>query len=549
MLLIVVIMFAAYFVYLVMAGAGLGLALEVLGRAVLTGLGLGVLMAAVPYYIWPELGQLVFMYYGVFGCLTGLAYESLRKSREFAIPKSSTFEVVCLNVLALAFGGPPDTVPTFEPFVAAAYVILVNPLGFLPPEFGWLKTVFSLWPSALALLVASWGGQHGRLLRLVLMWWVQLVCITWVFPASIGALVGALEGSRYHYVDAVFAAVGLVRVILALGTLKIALLGTRRPEDFEVPEGTAAAADFRRGLVEKMLVLPLPAWVYATGSLGIYLLANAAQHFLEPDVAITAGFFTILAVSGVFAALHAPDWRASWTVASHPVLAIILLAVGLPILREMPLLPRYVRVYAPPPMQRVQPAAQEQPQGVRPTPGPTSVRGVNLNLSRLRSDTALECEVEPGEGADLRLKCASESWLFSSLSHPPRVPVPVEVSEPLAKYSLRFLDFETRCVEYAVRVPQSEPLGVLLVIFLKSASIPGQAGWAVGPEARCRHLSVAVFPDTPQGEPTILFASSEEEARGNPYRLKRVFTPQRHAMAEAEIEAAEDPDASSGAPH
>jgi len=540
-------MFLAFFAYLLLAGAGLRRAFEVIARSALGGLGIAIFMAAVPYFFWPALGHAVFLHYAVLGCFVVLSTESLRRAREFVIPTSSTFEVVCLNVLAVSFGGPPDTVGFFEPFTEFGYFLLVDLCAFwVPEDLGWLKIALSLWPSALALWAASHGAQAGRLLRLVLMWWVQLISITWVFPASIGVLFGMAEGSRYLYIDAVLAAVGLVRVVMALLTLRTAVFGVQNDEEYGLPEGVTARTAFQGGLIDGMVVFSLPAWVYAAGGFGVYLLANVARHFLPPDVAITSGFFAILGASALVGVLIPGETDEPRTMATNPLLAIALLVAGLVVLREQPLLPSYVRVFAPSvaaAAQEVQPAS---PSSVQPVPEVPDVRGVRSDLNRLRSDTPVACEIANGD--PLQLRCAAETWPLASLAHPLRVPVPVEVDAPFAKYTLKFLDFDVRCLELPVRVPDAEPLNIMLLVFQASASLPGQVGWVVGPEARCRYLSVAIFRDTPQGEPTIMFASSEQEAHGDPRWLQKVVTLQRHLQAEAEVGTSVDPDLAPAAP-
>src|SRR5262245_32483059 len=127
-------MHLAFFVCLLMAGAGIRRAFEVVLRGALAGIAIGLLMAAIPYFYSTSVARVVFAHFAVLGSFAGLAAQSLRRAREFLVAKSSTFEVVCLNALVVAFGAPPDTVAFFEGFFEFAYILLVNPLGFWIPE-------------------------------------------------------------------------------------------------------------------------------------------------------------------------------------------------------------------------------------------------------------------------------------------------------------------------------------------------------------------------------------------------------------------------------
>ena len=538
----VLYMFLAFFVYLLMAGAGMR-ALEVVARSALAGLALGIFMSALPFFFTAKLdhggiGYGVFMHFAILGSVVALAMESARRARDYLVAKSSTFEVVCLNVLAVAFGAPPDSFAFFDILTEAGYFLLVNPLGpWLPADPAWLKTILSLWPSAIALWAASQGEQAGRVIRLFLMWWVQLMYATWVLPASFEILIHSGDASGYIYLDLLLGAIGMVRVLLTMLSLFISLRGSTDDDSFDLPAGETAKTAFRRSLVDGMVVLPLPGWAYAVGGCCAYVLVNLAQHFLTPEMAVTSGFFTILGVSALIQAL----WR-RWSPVStlglgNALAGNVLLVGGLLILSALPLLPRYVRSSAP------RAAAPERPAQTQPTVAQVSssqpvreapsARELELEMYPTAPYETADCEIKKGE--ELLLTCAAETWPLGALAHPARVQVPSNLGAPSAAYTFGLSGENARCVEYMVLEPVGEPREVLLLVFRSGASLESQVGWVTGPEADCRQLRLAVFSDTPEGEPTVLFAADQPRLRRDLQGWEKVVTLRSHPTKESAI--------------
>lgn len=514
----VLTMFLAFFAYLLMAGAGIRRVAGVMARGALAGFGIGFIMGLIPSMVSTTIGEAVFVQFAVLGSFIGLAMASLSRAREFVVPKSSTLEVVCLNVLVVAFAGPPDTFAFFEMFMDLGYFLLVNPLAhWVPADLGWLKLILQLWPSALALWAASRGEQASRSLRLFLMWWVQLACITWIFPASINVLFGRGDGAQYHYLDALLAAIGMVRVVLSLLAIRTSLWKMRGVDE--------SAPAYRQTLAGSMSVYALPGWAYAAAGIATYLLVNVAKHFFATQVAITDGFFMIL---GVTAAVAWLPWEtfATRSVTSTALAGMGLLVAGLFALRGLPLLPRYVpiEVPRPAPSTAVQPPANET----------RSPQYLSVRRTRVPISDRLPCVLEKGD--ELRVRCGPEAWPLASLAHPhgSQVPAPDKVDGPNGAFRLQFQDFDTRCAEIPVLSPGFETESRLLLVFLADASLPGQVGWVRDTTATCDDLGVAVFPGEPQGLPTVLFASADMRARGVS-RGERVVTLQRHPQQEAPL--------------
>jgi hypothetical protein len=501
-------MFLAFFVHLVMAGAGMHRALTVVVRAALLGVAIGLVMSALPYLVSVRVGRVVFTHFAILGCFVALSMQSLRRAREFLVANSSTFEVICLNVLAIAFGGPPESFAFFEVFTELGYTVLVNPLGFwLPAELGWLKMLLSLWPSVIALYAASRGSQASRGTRLFLMWWVQLICITWLFPASIDVLFRVGTDSNYLYADVLLAAVGMVRVVLTLLALIVSVRGSDFADEGQ-PEGTTKMA-LRGKLVDGMVLLPIPAWMYALGGVGTFLLVDVARHLLPADVAITSGFFTILGLS-ILGSKIVADEAAPGRGIAHPVAALPLLVLGLLVARELPPLPRYVPQLAATAEPSPRAAVPSSPQVPIRQPLENTLRG-EPSITEIRwtfVSGGLECGIEKLDVLELR--CVGARWALSSLAHPRHLEVPREVGEAFAIYRMQFLEVRAGCVEYPVVTPLTDPQSTLLVVFLADASLPDQAGWIMGPDARCRRMRVLM--NSPDGEPTLQLALNDRRA-------------------------------------
>ena len=505
---VILSVYLAFFVFLLTSGAGYRRALDVLARSALAGV-----VALVMAIAFPPMVILSFIV---------LAMMSLRHAREFLVSASSTFQVVCLNVLVVAFGRPPDSYPVIDMLANFGFFLLVDPLAYwLPRDMGWFKMFLQLWPSAIALWVASRGELAPRWARLLLMWWVQLVCVTWTFPAAIDPLLRSLEDPSYSYFALLMATAGLVYVMLTLVTLHVALWGSRREAEYALHAGETAKSAFRRALLEGMVVLQLPTWIHAAGGIAVYLLVNVVRHHLPPDVATTTGFFVILGVSALVGTLvpRGPAWPRA--VAVHPLIATGMLAAGLLVLREQPLLPRYRGVLPVQVSQSLEPSRATST-GLEPK-GP-SERTLEEFLERMPLDMAADCKIE-GSG-HLRARCGGESWPLASLAHPSWMSVPDRVGPAIVRFTVNYENSQARCVEYPIWVPESPPSDALLLVFVANASLDEQVGWVAKSGTHCRDLRLAVDPDARPGLPTIFFRTDEDEAGDGQARLEPLITLQ-----------------------
>jgi hypothetical protein len=298
-LLVLVSLYLVFFTYLMFAGAGLMRTLSVLSVAAwqssLAGLVVGVVVALFSV----AAGAQTFLTVMTLMSLLLLPTAALSRARDFVLPSSSALEAVCLNVLVLAMDGPSRSYAFLDTFFQGGYHLLLNPLVLLMPPS--LALALSLWPSVLALRVAGQGKQASRRSRFFLNLWVQLMSILWVLPAAIGAFRHFKPDSLQDYVEAVFACLGLVYVVLTWMTLRDAVLGKRTTLVDERSEDSTERIGVARTLAERMDAGRLhPAVLVAAGVLTYVAIWVSLMNFLDRQAAASAGFMTIVVAGALF---------------------------------------------------------------------------------------------------------------------------------------------------------------------------------------------------------------------------------------------------------
>ena len=277
-LLVLVSLYLVFFMYLMFAGAGLMRTLSVLRVAAwqssLAGLVVGVVVALFSV----AGGAQAFLTVMTFMSLLLLPTAALSRARDFVLPSSSALEAVCLNVLVLAMGGPAHSFPFLDTFFVAGYHLLLNPFVLLMPPS--LALALSLWPSVLALRVAGQGRHASRRSRFFLNLWVQLVSILWVLPAAIGTFRHFKAGSLQAYVEAVFACLGLVYVVLTWMTLRDAVFARRTTMEGERSIDSTEGVGVARALADRMDAGRLhPRVLVAAGLLTYFAIWRVADAF------------------------------------------------------------------------------------------------------------------------------------------------------------------------------------------------------------------------------------------------------------------------------
>jgi hypothetical protein len=483
-----VVVYLAFFLHLLLAGAGLKRALSVIRASALAALATAALLAALPYFYFPDIGRAIFLFAAVVSSLFFLTRIALARAREFVVPYGSTFEIVCINVFMVSLGGPPKSLDLFEDFAQFAYFAILNPFAYLiPKELGWLSVLLCLWPSALALVLASRAPEGGRFGRLVLALWMQILGIVWVLPACVESVWGSSLDARYLFVTALFAAMGVVHVWLTTLVVRETLFGRLDTARFEEDRAQAVKTSSGGGLVDRMTVLALPVWAYVAGALCAYLLANATVHFFSDVQSITAGFFVIVGISSLVTRWYLGSVSAMPRPRPNAWIALAALLAGVFGLRAQPLLPSHERSGEPQIRERI-PA----------------------RIERMSPDEPAWCHVENKHRQPVVVQCGDQSWRLRMLTRraDPTVPEYVEDAGPL--YSLKFLDRDARCQEFTMPAFYHGTQSHLVLIYLEGASRREEITWAYGHVFGCADLVVARLAGSPDPEPVILLPWSGE---------------------------------------
>jgi hypothetical protein len=479
-LLIVVSLYLVYFMYLMFAGAGLARTLGVLRVAAwqssLAGLVVGVVVALFSV----AAGAQTFLTVMTLMSLVLLPTASLSRARDFILPSSSAIEAVCLNVLVLAMGEPSRSFAFFDTFFQAGYHLLLNPFVLLMPPS--LALALSLWPSVLALRVAAQGRQASRRSRFFLNLWVQLMSILWVLPAAIGTFRRFKPDSWQDYVEAVFACLGLVYVVLTWMTLRDAVFGKRTAMEGEVSIDSTAGTGVARALADRMDAGRLhPGVLVAAGVLTYVAIWVSLLHSLDRQVAASAGFIVIVVAGAVLSR----DLRRPTSEVDRPALpwsAWVVSAVAL-IAVMVVIRPLSMQLFA----ARQQAVFSLDSAEVRHA---ADLRAVDAS-QRL-------CGYRWDGMHMLHCPLSNRAFVWGAFTHPQNLPDPVGFKYDEARdYALSFGDRRVNCAQLPARarLPDGEVRDVvMLVVYVPDAKDGSQYAWLYEPHAACARVVEVIRP-------------------------------------------------------
>jgi hypothetical protein len=469
-LLVLVSLYLVFFMYLMFAGAGFMRTLSVLRVAAWQGALAGLVVGGVVALFSVAGGAQAFLTVMTLMSLIVLPTAALSRARDFILPSSSVFEVVCLNALVVAIGHPPHSFPFFDTLFQGAFHLLLNPFASFMPV--WLGTALCFWPSALALRLAAQGERASLKSRFFMNLWVQMMSIIWVLPAAIGSFNQFKGESPMDYVEILFACLSLVYVVLTWMTLRDAVLGKRTVMIDERSLDSTERIGVARALADRMDPGRWPPIAHVTAGIATYLITwTALLAYLDPGTAATVGFMTVV-VAGALAG-RSPAQRADevpgpkifrWYVSAGLLAAVI--ALFQPI--SMKLLGQRQRdVFS------LDHAEQRAPQDLRAVDA-----------------SARHCEIERAD--TLRLRCPKEIWYLGAVRHPANLANPLRVDMDQAReFALLFGRRTLHCVEIPVstRPPEGAPAdSVMLLVYVPNTQTGRQYGWVIDRDASCSRL-------------------------------------------------------------
>jgi hypothetical protein len=479
-LLVLVSLYLVFFMYLMFAGAGLMRTLSVLRVAAwqssLAGLVVGLVVALFSVAAAAQ----TFLTVMTLMSLVLLPTASLSRARDFILPNSSAIEAVCLNVLVLAMGEPSRSFAFFDTFFQAGYHLLLNPFALLvPPSLG---LALSLWPSVLALRAAAQGPQASRRSRFFLNLWVQLMSIFWVLPAAIGTFRRFNADSWQDYVEAVFACLGLVYVVLTWMTLRDAVFGKRTAMEGEVSVDSTAGIGVARALADRMDVGRLhPRVLVAAGLLTYVAIWLSLLHSLDREVAASAGFIVIVVAGALLSRdmgrpaseIERPSLpRSAWVVSALALIALM----GL-------IRPLSLRLFA----ARQQAVFSLESAEVRQA---TDLRAVDAS-QRL-------CGYRWDGMHMLHCPLSNRAFVWSAFTHPPHLSDPIGFNYDEAQdHALSFGERRVNCAQMLAhaRMPDGEVREVvMLVVYMPDAKDGSQYAWLYEPHAACARVVEVIRP-------------------------------------------------------
>lgn len=471
LLLVVASLYLVYFLYLVLAGAGLSRTLGVLGVAArqssITALVIGIVVG-----IFSVTGGMqAFSVVMLFMSLLALPNASLARAAEFILPSSSALEVVCFNVLAIAIGGPAQTFPIFDVFFQGGFHLLLNPLAFLmPPALG---VALSLWPSVLALRLAAQGSRASPGLRRFLNVWVQLLSVIWVLSAAINSLLAFKPATPMSYVEALFASLGLIYVVLTWMTLTA--------ED-KSSSNSIGRKDVVRALAERMDPGRLhPAALAVAGVITYLVTWTAMIYLLDGHAAASIGFVAVVVAgallgrgeksSGVDEATP-PRTVSAWAFSAAALLVV--LSLIRPLSQQM-LAARAQSVYS------LDNATVRRVTDLRAVDHSQRLCGYRWDGMHV-----LDCPV------------SYRRFSWSAVRHPSNQADPVAFKlEEASDYALSFGQRRVFCAQMTaeVRGPDgSVRPEVMLLVYVPGAPDGSQYAWLYEPKAACARVVEVVRP-------------------------------------------------------
>jgi hypothetical protein len=464
-------LYLVFFLYLMFAGAGLARALGALRTAAVQSSIIGLVIGVVVALFSVNAGVNTFLGVMLVSSLILLPPAALKLARDFILPGGSAFEVVCFNVLVLMMGGPPHSLAFIDMFMELGYHLLLNPFILLLPA--WLGFTLSLWPATLALRLAAQGDQASRKLRFFLNLWMQLMSIVWLLPSAIGTLISFKAKSPLSYVEALFACLSLVYVVLTWLALRAAFgkgtsLAGERTQSSADDSGIAAA------LAERMEPGRWPPATLAIAGLSTYLLTWAALiTFLNPQTAATVGFVAIVA-AGALLGKRAPlaaDTRQPRGAALSWQKSALLLVVSL----------AFIRVIASGLFDQRQRAVSSLDQAARHAAERITPVAAGARLCRL--------EIVSGQQ---RLHCPQDIWYLEAAIHPQQGPLLLRWdSEQARDFAMVYGGRTIHCAEIPAQVRLaggSEGAAVMLLVYVPGAVSGREYSWVVDRAARCGNV-------------------------------------------------------------
>jgi len=472
--LVIASLYIVYFVYLLLAGAGVtrtsGVLRTAAWKSVVTALIIGVAVGVFA----PAVGLQVFLVVMLLSSLMFLPVATLSRARDFVMPSSSALEAVCLNVLVLAVGEPSPTFPIFDLVFQGGYHALLNPFAsFMPP---WLGMSLSLWPAVLALRLAALGTKASERARYLLIVWVHVMSIIWVLPAAITSLFSFKGESPLKYVELLFACLGLVYVVLTWMTLRDAMSGKRTHLDGEVSLDVTAKLGVARVLAQRMDPGRLPpAALVAAGAVTYLVVWLALMTLLDPQSAASIGFMLVV-VGGALVnrggGKPASDARAparpaaAWLPSAG---ALIVLAVFALPLAMASLAARHQGTFL---LERAEVRA------------PRDVRAADAS-QRL-------CDFE--KAGTWLLDChRNHSWVLEAVSHPAEVAQPTGFDlDEANEYALEFESRTLHCAQVPAQAAGGEV--TMLVVYVPGSTDGSQYAWTQERDATCARVVEVLRP-------------------------------------------------------
>jgi hypothetical protein len=483
---VILVMYAAFFSYLLMVGAGLRRSFGVVRISLLYAIAGGALLAFLPSLYFPRIGEAVFLGVAAFMSFFALTFAATARARDYVVPDASTFEIVCINVFMVALGGPPKNLEYFGEVAKFAYDVLLVPFSYLVPEdLAWLSMLMALWPSALALLMVA-RGSGNRPLRLLLMWWLQVIGILWILPSAFETLVDGGREMRFGLPAMLLAAIGLVRIWLAAIALREAVFGKLDTSDYDAVGEAGRRPEPTRGLIDRMAVLMMPAWVYLSGAAVAFLLASITRHFFDDAQSITSGYFVILWLSSLGTRLAPVLGRARARGARFVVSFGLLFVLVLSLRVVQPLPPRQPP-YGPAPDRAVRSLADFVP----------------LRVDVLAPDVTAPCMVERG-APPATVQCGENRWELASLRNRQFDQAPFRVGASGEAYVLTIGNQQWICQEFEIVRRGATSADVLMLVQAPAVRRRDDVAWIATGRVRCPDLAAARVRDPATGDAVIV---------------------------------------------
>ena len=492
--LVLLIMYFAFFAYLMLAGAGLQRAIGILYRGVVQSVFAGLLFGVIPALVSMQSGIRTFLVAALLSSMVVLPMAALSRARDFILPRSSVLEVVCINVLVLTVDSLPHSFAFFDQFFGVALQLLLNPFAYvIPASLSWINFALAFWPSALALMLAAQARGGSTRLRFALIMWVQAIGILWLLPASIAALEGFAATSPLEWFEAFFGALGIVHVVLTSVTLRDALFRKRTKLIGEKSHDSTEKIGVARRLADSMDPGRWPPVTYVAVGATAYLLTRMLRAMLpDPQLAASLGFFAILAAGSL--ATKSAERLLTFTrfrALSWPVALVLLVAI----------------LFA---LQPANPMPQNEKVLARTSPD--NRMPLDMLFRSVGQAAPSQCTLVGGEAPGLR--CPDRLWPLPSLAHPAELEPPFSIDLAGAQnYQVSYQDHIAHCMEISARSREAEKSAVLVLIYVLGAAQGAQYGWAMEPNGKCTNIIAVHYRDMPESQPTLTYMWDAEVSK------------------------------------